>query len=145
MSTHKECGEQIRWAHRSDDPTRFMPPLESVGPVYIIDEAGQAISVQGYQVHNCDPDKMEAWVEYKNRIAAIQGGDAYAQMTEHDIAREQRREEHWTLALPFHCPTCDAKPGVKCFNRLDLRKGIEAPRENLNPHPIRLEMGMENQ
>lgn len=145
MSTHKECGEQIRWAQRPDDPNKWMPPLEAIGPVYIIDEAGQAIAVTGYQVHNCDPDRMQAWVEYKNRIASIQGGDAYARMTEHDIAREQRREEYWELALKHPCPTCGVKKKVRCLNRLDLRKGIAEPRENTNPHPLRLEMGLENQ
>lgn len=143
MSTHKDCGEEIRWAKRDDDPDRFRPPLEYAGEAFIIDERGAAIQVHTYRPHNCDPDKVEAWLTYQKRLAVLRGDTEGLReltgMEAHNAARERDRENTWEHALKKPCPRCRALVGVKC-HRLDqkFRKTGEMV-ESKNPHPERID------
>lgn len=136
MSVHKDCGQPIRWAGREDDPSRFMPPLESAGQAYIIGEDGSAIMVSVYQIHNCDPDKVIAWLEYQRKLAAAKG-ESFTEMDNWAVAREQKREERWTAALQIDCPRCGSLAGTKCCDLAKKRRGIDS--DTNNPHPARLE------
>ncbi len=143
MSVHKDCGEDIRWVKREDEEQRWMPPLEFIGQVYIIDESGHAFMTNAYQIHNCDPDKMEAWQEYQRRIAELKGDQESIEELDgrqvYQIARERERERVWELALTRPCRTCQADIGQRCISQsVHLRRTGEI-KETLNPHPSRLE------
>lgn len=74
MSVHSDCGGDIFWVRRSDDPERWMPPLEFAGYRYVItgDEPERtAIQVPTYIMHNCNPEKIEAWQEYQFKLAQL--------------------------------------------------------------------------
>lgn len=134
MSTHRECGEDIRWVHRDDDPERFAPPLEYVGQAFIITDDNTAVRVTTYKTHHCDPDKILAWREYKARIAEI-GEDPTPDSGRRDweIARDKQREEVWNEAVKTKCPRCDAKKGEKCHNLIERKKTGEIVYTR-NPH-----------
>jgi hypothetical protein len=104
VSIHKECGAQIRWAHRDDEPGRWLPPLEFAGQAYILTEDENAVLVTTYKMHQCDPDQMEAWAAYKEKLAEIQARNAAEPtgMTNYEIAREQRREETCATDVAEH-------------------------------------------
>lgn len=139
MSTHRDCGEPIKWARRDDDSERFMPPLEYVGEVYVIDSGGAAIMVHAYRQHRCDPDKMEAWQEYLGKMDKLKGTTVLADMTAHEAARERDREARWEVALRKECIRCDAPAGERCRDMsARYRKTGEIVHTN-NPHPERLE------
>lgn len=135
-SIHRECGEEIRWAYRNDDPSRFNPPLEYIGMVYIIDEQGTAIQTIGYKVHQCDPDKMRAWYKRLREIAEIQGTplediDRYA------VARDAERENRYDEAMKRKCTRCGASKGKPCTS---LAKGPKFGNATKWPHPEREEL-----
>lgn len=144
MSVHKQCGEQIRWARRDDDSTKWLPPLEFAGQAYIFGEDDAAILVNTYRPHNCDPDKVEAWQEYKARLAEIEARQVETPspipsgMTDWEIAKQRREEEVWEDALKRKCPKCDAKKGVKC-HKLDHKfKATGELVETKMPHSERI-------
>lgn len=138
MSVHRDCGEEIKWARREDDETRWNPPLEYAGNFYIIDESGAAIQVTGYKIHYCDPDRMEAWQERCRRIAEMQGGDMSKVETQ-VVAADMRREEQWEVALKVECETCEAKVNEKCHSMARTHRKNDEIVPVLNPHPRRLE------
>lgn len=139
VSVHRDCGEDVKWAKRSDDDTRWNPPLDYIGPVYIIDESGAAIQVNAYRTHNCDPDKMEAWLERCRRVAELKGGDLDS-LEVRAVKADMDRESVWDVALKVACPACEVAVGVKChsmalrYRKEDKIVGV------LNPHPRRLEL-----
>lgn len=146
MSTHKDCGEQITWVRREDNSGWF-PPLEFDGYALVIEDipdTGEkfAKNVATYKVHHCDPDKVIAWLEYKQRleeIAAARGESSPYSEGKPDwvIAREKRREELWEKALKYECTDCGAGPGEYCVSRA---KGPAIGKRILNPHNARLEL-----
>ena len=141
MSVHQDCGAEIRWARRADDPSKWMPPLQFVGQYFVFGEDDAAIRMNCYESHRCDPDAMEAWQIYKARLAELQANQpsVVQGMTNWEIRREQQRDQTWEDALTRACPKCEAEIGVKC-HRLDQRfhKTGEMV-ECKNPHPERLE------
>lgn len=142
MSTHKECGEEIRWVKRDDDDSRWMPPLEFAGHFYIITESGNAIWTSVYRRHNCDPDKIEAWQEYTAKIAALKESTPNLPSSAWAVARERRREDTNKIANTVKCPSCEAPVGHQCYNRTVLKKTGEIV-ETRNPHPARLTKAQE--
>jgi len=141
VSIHKDCGAQVRWAHRDDEPNRWLPPLDHAGQAYIITEDDAAVLVNTYKIHQCDPDQMEAWQAYKEKLAEIQArkGAEPVNMTTWEVRREQLREEAWLKAFKRKCPRCGAAKNVKC-HKLTQRLVNEGITEYcLNPHPERLE------
>jgi hypothetical protein len=135
MSVHKECGADIVWLRRDDDESRFLPPMEYAGEVYIKGENGTAQRVHGYRQHLCDPDAIIAWQDYQRRLAEAKGEE----YTPYDAARERERENMWDLALAVTCRRCHSTPGEKCYSqqvRL-VKAGIKE--ETRNPHPERIE------
>lgn len=153
MSIHKECGAEIRWAKRSDDPERWSSPLEFAGFNYIIDESGSAIEVVAYKIHVCDLEQMTRWRDVVEKTLQardyekkdepfnpfkdleLTGRDAY------NIKREEQRKENWKIAKKVECPTCNAAPRNKCVS---LAKGPSHGKTTKNPHPNRLTKAMEN-
>lgn len=145
MSTHKDCGEQITWVRREDNSGWF-PPLEFDGYALVLveheeSETGDkyAKQVATYKVHHCDPDKVIAWMEYKQRLAAIEakGGVPVLSKPDWEIARDQRREELWEKALKYECTDCGVGAGEYCVSRA---KGPSHGKRILNPHNSRLEL-----
>jgi hypothetical protein len=136
MAVHRECGAEIKWAKRDDIPDKYLPPLEYLGEVFVIDSSGAAIQVHGYQRHNCDPDVMIAWQDYQKRLAEVKG-EAF---TPYEVARERDREVTWKTALKVECPRCEAAVDEKCrsMQLKHLRTGELV--EVKNPHPVRLEL-----
>ena len=140
MSTHKDCGEEIRWAHRPDDPERFFPPLEYAGEVYIIDEGGNAIQMHGYRMHRCDPEKVEAWQEYIAKISDLKGPDSYeADINYRHAASERNREQLWETALTVICPSCEEPVGKRCHSMSKHLIQTGELTETRWPHPSRTE------
>ena len=139
MSTHKECGEEIRWAHRDDDPERFRPPLEYAGQAFIIDERDVAIMVHTYKPHMCDPDKMLAWQEYQEKVAAIKERRS-VELDEPawKIAKERNHELTWEDALTRECPRCGVPAGEGCRSLLPRYKKSGEIVHTKNPHIERL-------
>jgi hypothetical protein len=144
MSTHKDCGEQIRWARRLEDPTRWLPPLEYAGEGFVLSTSDDsedhfASEVHVYKLHRCDPDKVLAWQEYTERMADIQGtappGPSYA------LARERDRENAWEQALKKPCPRCGVAKKVKCKSLGTVAKKKEKESGEITetrwPHPER--------
>lgn len=141
MSTHKDCGEDITWVKRDDDPSRFMPPLEFFGYAYILSDAPNgektAVQVATYKTHHCDPDKVIAWHEYKARIAAIeQNAPVVMSKSDWEIARDRRQEETMRLAMKVSCPRCEVREGEPCIS---LAKGKTLGEVIKNPHQARLD------
>lgn len=142
MSVHKDCGEDIKWVRRDDDPNRFLPPMEYVGEVYVIDpESGSGRMTHGYRIHNCDPDKIIAWQDYQLRLAEAKG----EQYTPYDAAREREREQMWELTLAIECSACGMGVDKKCISmaRTHANKGEVV--ELKNPHPVRIQAGIDHE
>lgn len=143
MSTHRECGEDITWTRR-EDGNGWAPPMEFVGYQYIITdhplEQGEKVSlrVPVYKTHQCDPEKVLAWLEYKQRLADIEARAPKVALDQPDwiVARERAREERWELTLPLPCETCGVGTGQYCIS---LAKGPRHGEQLKNPHPHRLE------
>lgn len=141
MSTHGDCGEDIRWVHRSDDHERFMPPLEFAGYRYVILEDDTAVQQPTYIIHHCNPEKVVAWGEYQTKLDAAKLANNSvvrdAKRSNYQIARERDREEAWVYALKFICPVakCSQPAGEKCLNLAELKRGRTT--HCLNPHPER--------
>lgn len=124
MSVHNQCGEQIRWA-KSPRGDKFLPPLEFVGHHYILmdsdDEEGQKVAseVACYQIHNCDPDKMAAWQEYRDKVEALKRESAEVAErlpTNWEIARQRDQEATRARAEKEPCPKCKADVNEPCYN-----------------------------
>lgn len=139
VSVHRDCGAEIKWARRDDDNTRWNPPLEFAGTFYIIDEAGAAIQVTGYQIHNCDPDQMEAWLERCRRVAELKGGDMDS-LEVRAVKAEMDREQVWAVALKNECSYCGAKKNEKCHSMALVHRKKNLIVEIKNPHPGRLDL-----
>lgn len=136
MSIHRDCGADIQWLRREDDTSRFLPPMEYAGEVYVRDEKdGSAKRVHAYRMHLCDPDAILAWNDYQQRLAAAKGEE----FTPYDAARERERESLWELALTVACRRCNRLPNEKCvsLSTKNVKAGIEE--ETKNPHPQRIE------
>lgn len=145
MSIHRECGEEIKWAHRDDDPERWQPPLEYQGQFFIIDERGVAIQVTGYKRHVCDPEKMEAWITYQERMAELEARRPKGERADRslrDMARGKEQLERKQVAEKVKCPRCDAPRKSPCINLTLRRKGVDGILTNW-PHPERYERATE--
>lgn len=139
MTIHSDCGKEIRWAQRDDDPDRFRPPLEFAGQAYIVTEDNIAVYVTTYKQHECDPDDIKRWMELKRAQAEALGKpvDELDRKEERNIAKEQQRKENWDLALQIDCPTCKSKKGKRCYNLTKIKRDVVE--ETKNPHPMRLD------
>lgn len=136
MSIHKDCGADIQWIRREDDPERFLPPMEYAGEVYVKHpETGVAYRTHAYRQHLCDPEAIISWQDYQRRLAEAKGEE----FTPYDAARERERENMWELALTVSCRRCMRLPGEKCISLAasKVNQGIEE--ETKNPHPQRIE------
>lgn len=139
MSVHKECGADIQWAKRSDDDSRWLPPLEYVGEVFMIDSSGAAVQIHGYRRHDCDPDAIIAWQDYQQRLAEAKG----EVFTPYQAARERDKELVWEIALKVVCPRCDAKKKEKCRSMQLTHRRTGEVVYITNPHPARLGLAEE--
>lgn len=142
MSTHKDCGQVVKWARRPDDPNRWMPPLEYIGEVHVVTGEGEnqsASVVHAYRVHHCDPDHVAAWTEYQEKLALARGDEYVAEASPHKIRTDQLREAAWEYALKRACPTCEQKKNEKCLRQDRALKIRGEVQECRNPHPARME------
>lgn len=122
MPVHKDCGEYITWATRPDDETRFYPPLESIGHILIIMD-GQAVETIGYKIHRCDPQKMEAWIEYLDKIGKLRG--EITPTIAHKAASDRNAESMRSDAENVECPQCKQPAGQPCINMTVVKKSGE--------------------
>lgn len=139
MTIHRDCGKEIRWATRDDDPDRFRPPLEFAGHAYIITEDGTAVYTSTYKAHECDPDDIKAWLDLKRRQAEAKG-IPYDDIDDREaaiIAYERDQQAYRDRAMAAKCDVCKAPKGELCFNMNALKRGIKT--YNKNPHPSRAE------
>lgn len=139
MSIHSDCGKEVRWVHRDDDPDRFHPPLEFAGQAYIITEDNTAVFTTTYRRHECDPDDIKQWIDLKRRQAEAKG-IATEDIDRHEeriIARERDQKEANDFAMRVECPICKAPVAELCFNMALLKKGVK--KYTKNPHPGRVE------
>lgn len=138
MSIHTQCGKEVRWANREDDPEKFRPPLEFVGHNYIITEDNIALYVSTYRQHECDPDEIVKWLDLKRRQAKALGHPTVEidRKEEWALAKEEQRKKDWKEALKVDCPQCEVKVGKKCHNMTKRKQGIKEYTKN--PHPRRL-------
>lgn len=144
MSVHKDCGEQIRWVRRAEDPERFMPPLEYAGEGIIITggdspESALGSQVHVYKIHRCDPDTMEEWQRYCARMADLKG--QAPPETPYQMMRERDRESAWEEAIKKPCPKCGVPKKVRCkslgVHAKKLEKQTGEVTETRWPHPER--------
>lgn len=147
MSVHKECGESVRWARNQND-TKWLPPLEAVGDIFILTrkESGDGdytgSELMGYRIHQCDPDKVVAWQEYKAKLEALEARKQDERQTQYisdrDVARARDQENAWDLVHGTPCPRSDLchTDGV-CYNLSKAKKGEMVA--TLWPHPERVE------
>lgn len=132
MSLHIECGRNIAWARRRDDPERFIPPLELVGMYTIIDADGIGIEVPCFQPHVCNPTDVEDWQRRLRELEVQREAGVAVTPTQAYAARAQeRREEAWREALQVECPKCKATVGEFCTNLSAVNTGqpIKYPHE----------------
>ena len=115
MAIHTQCGADIEWPRREDDPERFGRPLEFAGQAYILTEEGYAIRVLTYKQHECDPDVMEAWIERCRRVDELKV-QAPPRETAYETKRLDIAEGLWRAALKVECPRCLAKKKKKCVS-----------------------------
>lgn len=148
--THKECGEDIIWAKRDDDENRFAPPLEFAGPAYIVDNRGVGIQIMTYRRHHCDPEKVAAWQEYKQRIAELDHSDPQdirverqAARAMRQAARDEKREAHYEYAAKVDCPSCGAEAGEACEDLAKQKKGLRV--QTRWPHESRVSVADKRQ
>lgn len=134
---HKECGSDIVWARREDDPDRFHPPMEYVGEVFLISGKGEKVAEQrhAYRIHQCDPDRIIEWQDYQHRLAEAKGEE----YTPYAAAREKQNEETWNLVLKVDCPRCERPVGEKCISLARHLLKTGEMQECRNPHPARTE------
>jgi len=137
VSIHSDCGKEIRWVHRDDEPDRWHPPLEFDHQGYVIVD-DVVIYTNIYKRHDCDPDDIKAWLDLKRNQAMAKGIDVedIDAKEERIIAKEQQRDLYWAEALRVECPVCEAEVGQRCYNMSLWKKGIEE--HTKNPHPKRL-------
>jgi hypothetical protein len=138
MSIHSECGMEIRWPRKQDDPDSYGPPLEYFGQGYIFDENGSTIQVSVYKNHVCQASQMESWLENKARIAKLQKTAAAKLPITNEVYRQARNElatKNRTRALTVACPTCKAVVGEMCQH-------IVTNATLRNPHTARLTESM---
>lgn len=149
MSVHKECGEQIRWA-RNQSGTKWLPPLEFAGEMFILtkNEEGEGdytgTEVSTYRVHNCDPDKVEAWQAYKERLASIEiakgASRVEALISDRQVARLRDIEEAWNEVHGVPCPKSDyCLTDGKCCNLSKVMSNGGEFVATIWPHPERVE------
>jgi len=122
MSIHYDCGAEIRWSRKPDDPESFMPPLEYSGQGFIFDENGIAIQVTVYKPHFCNADQMEVWLKNKVRIDTMKGTEEFIAPVTNDMLKDARDKEKKKLikyALRVPCPTCEAPEKVMCVHVLN--------------------------
>lgn len=145
MSVHKNCGEKIRWAKNAHGD-RFLPPLEFVGHYYILLDMEEgddkmATEVSCYEVHQCDPEKVVAWQEYKDNLAAIESRtkvDVERPPSNWEIARKREQEATRARAEKKPCSKCGAKRNEPCFN-LSIWKSKQEKRATNMPHTERMD------
>lgn len=148
MSVHKDCGEQIRWSKKPSSGGWY-PPLELVGEVFILtrNEDGDGDytgnEVMGYRIHNCDPDKMKAWQEYRAKLAALETDERKAEREEWVSAREAAKsrdmENAWDEVHGTPCPRSDhCLTDGMCCNLTQIKKTGEFVPTKW-PHPERVE------
>lgn len=138
MTIHSQCGREIRWANRDDDPERFRPPLEFAGQAYIIDESNTAVYVTTYKQHECDPEDIVNWADLKRRQAIALGKptEEIDRREERELAKEEQRKQDWKIALKVACPQCEVGVGKICHNMTMRKRGIKELTKN--PHPRRI-------
>ena len=135
MSIHRDCGADIQWLRRDDDPNRFLPPVEYAGEVYIKNEDGVGVMTYAYRSHHCNPEAIIEWQDYQRRLAEAKGEE----YTPYDAAREREREQLWELALSVACTRCHLLPGEKCVSQAKHLTNAGIKEETRNPHPQRIE------
>jgi hypothetical protein len=153
MSVHKDCGEPVTWLRRPDDVDKFLPPMEYVDQLYMKVEGPNgeycAMQASAYKIHRCDPDKMEAWIAYKERIAeikekapdqpaAVHREAAQERVSDWILARERAQEETRLIAEAYKCRRCGAKSTEPCFN-LSVYNRTQEKVPTKMPHAQRLE------
>lgn len=137
MSVHTDCGKEVKWVHRDDEPDRWHPPLEFDHQGYVIMD-DVVVYTNVYKRHECDPDDIKAWMDLKRNQAMAKGIDVGAIdfREERALAKQQQRDRDWEQALKVECETCEAGINVRCYNLSKRKQGIA---ENTkNPHPQRL-------
>lgn len=147
MGTHKECGEDITWVRRDDQPDRWAPPLQFAGYAKILTDGPNgdkvAVEVATYKTHHCDPEKIIAWQEYKARLAAIEASSppVVKSMTDWEIARQRNQEEAMAFATAVACPQCHMGVDEPCVS---MAKGKTLGQPVKNPHTKRTIEAEEN-
>jgi hypothetical protein len=139
MSVHRECGADIRWFRRDDDPERYRPPMELAGEGYVITDEGGLEFKNIYRPHMCDPEAIASWQQYKENLAEAKGEP----IDDYEAVTQRRSDEQWDIALPVSCRTCKATPGEYCISQ---QKHLQKAGEIVNtrwPHPLRVEDGLE--
>lgn len=147
MSVHKNCGEQIRWAQRPGGG--WFPPLELVGEVFILtrNEGGDGdytgSEVMAYRIHQCDPDKMEAWQAYKERLASIEDAkvkdERAAYVSDREAARARDMENAWDEVHGTPCPRSEhCLTDGYCCNLTAVKKNGGEFVPTKWPHPERV-------
>ena len=142
MSIHRDCGKDVTWAARKDDPERFMPPLEMIAFGYVLEEDGTASQKPVFQFHTCDPDDVAEWRDRLRALATARGEspDDLDGLDRYNAAREREREAVWLVALGVDCPRCLQPKGVKCISMAQHHRKAGESVEIRNPHPERLEL-----
>ena len=139
MSVHNLCGAQVKWAHRSNDPDKWHPPLDPIGLAYIIVDE-QVVEVMTYKLHDCDPMQMATWKERKAKQAEIKGEPLDA-VDVYELHREDIRLTQWQLALKAPCSRCGAERGTMCMSMAQKYRKTGEIVEIKWPHPGRVEDG----
>jgi hypothetical protein len=106
----------------------------------MVDEREVAIEVPVYRRHTCDPEKVAAWLDYQEQMAALdhkRPKDQQGQQNLRDMARNRERLATKELAEKRKCPRCDAKRSDPCMNLTERRKG-NLDVVTLWPHPERI-------
>lgn len=120
MAIHSDCGAEIRWPRKQEDPERFGPPLEYYGQGYIFNEDGTTIEVSVYRTHICDADQMEVWLKNKARIERLRMTDIALAPVPNELyqeARAARYEAEKEKALRYPCETCGVGVGEMCIHK----------------------------
>lgn len=142
MSIHKDCGRDVTWARRPDDPDRFLPPLEMTGFGYFIQDDGTAVQRPVFQMHVCDPDEVIDWTDRMRRLAEARADgqmpEVVAGRESWQAAREREREEVWEKVLPYPCDRCLQHEGSKCISMAQAHRKTGEMVELRNPHNERL-------
>src|SRR5262245_28639014 len=119
MSIHSDCGAEIRWPRKSDEPEAYGPPLEYAGQGYVFDENSVAIQVSVYKSHVCRADQMAEWLDNKikvQRLLATKASKLPVTNEDYRQARQQLTERNHDMALSVGCPLCGAVAGEPCIH-----------------------------